>query len=99
MVDEADAMEIGAEGNPIRLTERRTMSFANRKIILESTPLFEDTSHVPRSYAASDMRIFEVPCPEYGGMTEIMWQRIEWESENPSETVGFRCPHCECAHR
>ena len=36
MVDEADACETGAEGNPIRLAERRTMSFANRKIIIGS---------------------------------------------------------------
>ena len=34
IVDEADACEIGAEGNPIRLAERRTLSFANRKIII-----------------------------------------------------------------
>src|SRR5262245_45022403 len=54
LVDEADACEVGAEGNPIRLAERRTLSFANRKIIIGSTPLYEDTSHVLRSYAVSD---------------------------------------------
>ena len=54
LVDEADAMEIGAEGNPLRLAERRTLSFANRKIVIGSTPLFEDTSAVLRSYAQSD---------------------------------------------
>jgi phage terminase large subunit GpA-like protein len=62
LIDEADAMEIGAEGSPIRLAERRTLSYANRKIVLGSTPLHEDTSAVLRSYAESDARVFEVPC-------------------------------------
>ena len=93
MVDEADACEIGAEGNPIRLGERRTMSFANRKIIIGSTPLFEDTSAVLRAYAESDGRVFEVPCPSCGGFTEILWQHIEWPSGEPAG-AAFRCPHC-----
>jgi len=94
LVDEADAMEIGAEGNPIRLAERRTLSFGNRKIIIGSTPIFEDTSHVLRAYAESGQSIYEVPCPECGAFTEILWEHIEWEPGKP-ETAAFRCPHCE----
>ena len=94
LVDEADAMEAGAEGNPIRLAERRTLSFANRKLVLGSTPLFEDTSHVLRSYAESDARVFECPCPECGGITEILWSMIEWPPDHP-EQAAFRCPHCK----
>lgn len=93
MIDEADAMEIGAEGSPIKLAERRTLSFANRKIILGSTPLLEETSHVLRAYAESDQRVFEVPCPACGGFHEIQWQHIEWEPDKP-ETAAFRCPSC-----
>ena len=91
IVDEADAAEISAEGNPIRLAERRTLSFPNRKIIIGGTPIFEDTSHVLRSYAQSDARVFEVPCPECGAFTEILWSHIEWEPDHP-ETAAFRCP-------
>ena len=93
LIDEADAMESSAEGNPLTLAERRTLSFANRKIILGSTPIHDETSHVLRAYAASDRRVFECPCPECGGLTEIMWQHIEWEPEQPA-TAAFRCPHC-----
>ena len=93
IVDEADACEAGPEGNPIRLAERRTLSFANRKIVIGSTPLFEDTSHVLRSYGESDRRVFEVPCPDCGSFTEAQWQHIEWEPDRP-ETAAFRCPHC-----
>ena len=94
IVDEADACEIGAEGNPIRLAERRTLSFANRKIIIGSTPLFEDTSHVLRAYGESDARVYEVACPDCGGCTEILWGMIEWPEGAP-ERAAFRCPHCK----
>lgn len=93
MIDEADAMEIGAEGSPIKLAERRTLSFANRKIILGSTPLLEETSHVLRAYADSDQRVFEVPCPACGAFQEILWSHIEWEEGRP-DTAAFRCPSC-----
>ncbi len=94
LIDEADAMEVSAEGSPITLAERRTLSFANRKIILGSTPTLLDTSNVLRSYAQSDQRVFEVPCPECGAFTEIQWRHIEWEPDKP-HTSAFRCPHCE----
>ncbi|MEO0957085.1 MAG: phage terminase large subunit family protein [Pseudomonadota bacterium] len=93
-IDEADAMEPGSEGDPIRLAERRTLSFANRKIVLGSTPTFEDTSNVLRAYRQSDMRVFEVPCPACGALSEVQWAQIEWEPDRP-ETAAFRCPHCD----
>ena len=93
-IDEADAMMVGAEGSPLLLAERRTLSFADRKIVLGSTPLEEETSHVLRAYGQSDQRIFEVPCPECGERTEIKWQNIEWEADKP-ETAAFRCPQCQ----
>jgi phage terminase large subunit GpA-like protein len=93
VMDEVDAMEPGAEGNPLTLAERRTLSFGNRKIIMGSTPTIEETSNVLRSYAVSDARVFEVPCPHCGTFTEILWQHIEWEPDRP-ESAAFRCPHC-----
>jgi phage terminase large subunit GpA-like protein len=93
MIDEADAMEVSAEGSPIVLAERRTMTFGNRKIILGSTPIDAETSAVLSAYHESDQRIFEVPCSECGAFTEILWQHIEWEPDRP-ETAAFRCPHC-----
>jgi phage terminase large subunit GpA-like protein len=93
LIDEADAMEASAEGDPIRLGEMRTLTFANRKIIIGSTPIFEDTSAVIRAYGESDQRVFEVPCPACGAFTEIMWQHIVWPEDNPAE-AAFQCPHC-----
>ncbi len=93
LVDECDAMPVGPEGAPILLAERRTLSFADRKIVLGSTPLHEETSNVLRSYQQSDQRVFEVPCPDCQTFTEILWEHIEWEPEHP-ETAAYRCPGC-----
>lgn len=93
LIDEADAMEVTPEGDPLTLAERRTLSFANRKIVIGSTPTAEDTSNVLRSYAASDKRIFEVPCPECGAFFEILWQHIRWPEGEP-DAAHCECPHC-----
>jgi phage terminase large subunit GpA-like protein len=90
IVDEADAMEAGAEGNPIRLAERRTLSFANRKIVVGSTPIFEDVSPVIRAYTASDQRVFEVPCPSCGTFVEIMPRRAAARREFGHRCIGRR---------
>ena len=95
-IDEADGMEVTQEGSPILLAERRTLSFPDRKIVLGSTPVHEDTSHVLRAYAQSDARIFEVPCPECGTFAEIQWGQIVWADGAP-ETAHWVCPNCEAA--
>lgn len=92
-IDEADGMEATPEGSPILLAERRTLSFPDRKIVLGSTPVHEETSHVLRAYARSDQRIFEVPCPSCGTFTEITWDHIVWVEDAP-ETARWCCPHC-----
>lgn len=92
-IDEADGMDPTAEGSPIVLAERRTLSFPDRKIVMGSTPVHDETSHVLRAYGQSDGRIFEVPCPDCGALTEIQWADIVWDEDQP-ETARFRCPHC-----
>lgn len=92
-IDEADGMDATAEGSPILLAERRTLSFPDRKIVLGSTPVHDETSHVLRAYAQSDARVFEVPCPSCGAMSEIQWEQIVWDDGAP-ETARWACPHC-----
>lgn len=93
-IDEADGMEATAEGSPILLAERRTLSFPDRKIVMGSTPVHDETSHVLRAYAQSDARVFEVPCPGCGTFHEITWAEIIWDEGKP-DTARWRCPHCE----
>lgn len=93
IIDEADAMEMTREGSPIMLAERRTLSFPDRKIIIGSTPVFEETSHVSRAYRSSDQRIYEVPCPECGDFHEIKWKDIRWPEGEPRK-AAWACPSC-----
>ncbi|NBN64759.1 phage terminase large subunit family protein [Pannonibacter tanglangensis] len=93
LCDEVDGMETSAEGSPILLAEKRTLSFPDRKIVIGSTPVFEDTSHVLRSYAASDARVFEVPCTDCGAFHEITWGDIHWPEGQP-EKAAYACRSC-----
>lgn len=96
-IDEADAMEITTEGDPVELAIGRTFAQAQRKIVMGSTPTEEGISVIERNYEESDQRIFEVPCPRCGVFNEIQWTQIRW----PQDETGYRpdqayyeCPHC-----
>lgn len=93
LLDEIDGMESGAEGSPITLAERRTISFPDRKILAGSTPTLEDTSHVLRLYRQSDQRIFELCCPDCGGFHAPTWKDIAWPEGQP-EAAAYVCPDC-----
>ncbi|GAC1040289.1 phage terminase large subunit family protein [Rhizobium sp. No.120] len=95
-IDEADGMDATKEGSPILLAERRTLSFADRKIVMGSTPVYKATSHVLRAYEQSDKRIYELPCPECGHFHELKWSDIHWPEGEP-EKAYYVCPECGCA--
>lgn len=91
-LDEIDGFEIGLEGDPIALATMRTLAFPDRKILAGSTPVF-DYGPVSRLYAESDQRIFEIPCPECGGFSEVKWANITWPEGKP-EQAAWACPCC-----
>ena len=105
LCDEVDGMETTAEGSPIALGEQRTLTFADRKIIIGSTPVFTETSVVIKTYAESDQRVFEVPCPECGEFNEIRWAHIVWPKDidqysgqvirDRPEEAAYECPNCK----
>ena len=94
LLDEIDAMQATPEGDPVALAEKRTLSFRDRKIVAGSTPLDESTSAILRCYNASDMRVYEIPCPHCRGFFEVTWATIRWPSERPEEAHCV-CPACE----
>lgn len=91
--DEVDGMEVTNEGDPIKLAENRTISFADRKIVAGSTPKDEATSIIAKRYEESDQRIFETPCIHCDVPFEIEWEHLHWTRGQP-ETVVCMCPHC-----
>ncbi|MEM9910285.1 MAG: terminase gpA endonuclease subunit [Pseudomonadota bacterium] len=94
-LDEVDGMEVDSrgEGDPVQLAEKRTLSYSNRKIVLGSTPVDEETSRVCAAYERSDKRVYECPCPQCGEHHEIQWKDIHWETDKP-ETASWACPSC-----
>lgn len=95
IMDELDGWEIDArgEGDPVALAEKRTFTFADRKIIAGSTPVDEETSRILRLYGQSDQRVWEVPCPHCGSFHELAWTDIRWEPDRP-DTAAWACPSC-----
>lgn len=95
LLDEVDAFEIdvGGEGDPVVLAEKRTLSYADRKIVAGSSPTDETTSRILRCWEASDRRIYEVRCPECHDFAEVTWAAIQWPSDAPEE-AAWCCPCC-----
>lgn len=93
--DEVDAFpaDVDGEGDPVSLAERRTTTFARRKILLTSTPTVKDFSRIEAEYERSDQRRFYVPCPSCGAMEWLKWGQLKWDDRRP-ESVRYQCEHC-----
>ena len=100
LLDEVDAYEPSAEGSPIKLAEKRTLSFPNRLIFQASTPTDLETSNILKAYGESDQRIFELPCPYCGEHFAPAWKDVHWEKDSNGEhlphTAHMICPASGC---
>lgn len=110
--DEIDAwnqMTTGREkGDPMELTEKRTVTFKHTKKILDiSTPLESATSRIYPALQKSDFRKRFVPCPYCGEMQELIWHDktdgtgFVWDYQNKEKlilepgSVRYQCRFCE----
>ena len=94
--DEVDGFpaDVDGEGDPVSLAERRTTTFARRKILLTSTPTVRDFSRIEAEYMRSDQRHYYVSCPACGEMEWLKWPQLKWEKDKPS-TARYECEHCK----
>jgi phage terminase large subunit GpA-like protein len=62
LCDEVDRypFSAGAEGDPVNLARKRTVTFWNRKIVLVSTPTNKGASRIETAFEESDQRRFWV---------------------------------------
>ena len=91
----------GQDGDPFDIVMGRTTNFANRKIIIATTPVLL-SDRALQEYNASDMRIRQICCPECGEWQVYDVGRFEFELETIgkkdfvlSESIRFRCVKCE----
>lgn len=97
ILDEVDAypLNLDQEGSPIALAEERTNTFGDRKkIYMLSTPTVEGQSVIQRELEQTDCSKFYVPCPECGGVQDLLFHQLRWDEGKP-ETVHYECVHCE----
>jgi len=83
-----------AEGDPLALAIERTNTFANRKILLISTPSTKGLSRIDAAYAESDQRQYFVPCPACGEFQVLTWSNVKWPEGNP-KAATYECLHCQ----
>lgn len=93
--------DVDGQGDPVSLAEKRTSTFARRKIFLPSTPTIKGVSRIEAEFLASDQRRYFIPCPSCGHMDYLTWRdpahhRIEWDEGRP-ETAHMVCSACGAA--
>lgn len=80
LMDETDRYpaSAGSEGNPIKLAEKRTTAFWNKKKIKVSTPTNENESQIEREFNSGTMEEWCVPCPCCGRYQPYEWRRVRF---------------------
>jgi len=92
MMDEVDAYpdDVQGEGDPCKLAEKRTETFARRKIYRLSTPINKG-GRIERYYEASDQRRYHVPCPHCDHTQWLQWDRVRWKQREVRELACIGC--------
>jgi len=95
LMDEIDGYSpsAGNEGDQIKLAEKRTEWFWDKKIALGSTPTIKGISRVEHYFNRSDQRYYYVPCPFCGEMQTIEFRNLKWPKGEP-EKAALECIKC-----
>ncbi len=99
-LDEIDAypLDVDGEGDPIALAERRTATFARRKVLKTSTPTTRGFSRIEQAFDAGDRCRYWVPCPHCGEHQVLRWAQLQWTRDDVGApipgTVAYACVHC-----
>ena len=98
ILDDYDGFDsdIGGEGDPGELADRRTATFANRKIYKNSTPTVKDISNIERAYNISSQGKFQVPCPRCKTFQYLIFKQIKFERDDDGVITEcwYECEHC-----
>ena len=89
LADEIDRypLDVDNEGDPLSLAIVRATTFANRKIIITSTPTVKGESRIEEEYNRSHKMEYHVPCPHCGEFQTLKWRddkgdyRLVWETD------------------
>lgn len=79
-LDEIDAypLDVDGEGDPVALAEKRTSTFARKKVLKVSTPTTKDFSRIESAFDQSTAARYQVACPHCN-----THQVLEWGTSKP----------------
>jgi phage terminase large subunit GpA-like protein len=94
-LDECDrfARSAGSEGDPVQLAIKRTRTFANRKIVISSTPTAKNSSRIAEWFMRGTQERFFAPCPECGTFDVYRFEDLKWTAGQPT-SARIVCSHC-----
>lgn len=72
----------GKEGDPVRLGEKRTITFWNRKIYYSSSPGLDGVCRISKIHKFSDQREWFVPCPYCNAMQTMVWGNLKFSTKD-----------------
>ncbi|MBF0402307.1 MAG: phage terminase large subunit family protein, partial [Magnetococcales bacterium] len=95
-LDEVDRYpgDVDGEGDPVALAIQRTVTFANRKVLIVSTPTIQGFSRIEAAYEESDQRRYWVPCPHCKQEQVLEWTQVRWPGDE-REKAFYVCIHCD----
>lgn len=95
-LDEVDGYPTDAdgEGDPVKLAQARSRTFADRKAFLVSTPTIQGRSKIEAEYENSDKRRYHLPCPFCGEFQHLKFKQLKWP-KGKTEEVYYECEHCK----
>jgi phage terminase large subunit GpA-like protein len=102
LLDEIDAYEPNAEGDPIEQATKRAETFQDAVKILSSTPTVKGASRIEQGFLSGDQQRWHVPCPKCGGWQWLKWGQLKWtftgadgkEESRPRDAV-YICESCK----
>lgn len=98
LADEVDRYPVSAgdEGDPLKLAQKRQLTFWNRKTLVGSTPTIKGESVIDREFQNSDRRRYFIPCPDCGVGQYLKWSQVHWNSHegHKPETAHYVCEDC-----
>lgn len=79
-VEEPDDAQInvGKQGDSIKLLEERTKTYHRRKVVFGGTPSVKGVSTIEDAYLGSDQRKFFIPCHVCGESHVLHWDNVQW---------------------
>lgn len=95
-VDEPDRYprSAGGEGDPIKILQKRQITFWNRWFFAGGTPTVKGASRVDVGFLEGDQRFYHVPCPHCKDHIILEPEMMELDPENENYAT-FQCSSCD----